>query len=142
MSIPTAVAERISRRIGPRLSPPAHAAADYLFAASFVTAGLLFWRKHRRAGLGALTCGAAKLALIAATDYPGLSGNARLVDFHTHGSLELALAGVVAALPELFSFDEHRHFFSVSAAGMTMLHNLTDFHRDDLRKPPRQFRAA
>lgn len=127
MSLTRSVAESVSRRMGTVIRPGVHAAADYVLVASFVAGGALLWRRNRRAAAASLACGAAKLALIAATDYPGLDGSAKLVNFRTHGRLELGLAGVIASMPRLLSLEEGGEFFSGAATAMTVLHNLTDF---------------
>jgi len=127
MPVITSAVDSLTRRLPKVISPQAHAIADYLVIGSFFVAGILYWRRNRRAAIGALVCGGAGLAVNLATDYPG--GRYSLVDFKDHGKIDVGLAAVAATLPEFMSFSEtrERRFFLIEAAAITAAANLTAF---------------
>ncbi len=127
MPVLVSAADSLTRRLPKVLSPKAHAAGDYLMAGLFFAAAGLFWRQNRRAALGALFCGGAKLAVSALTDYDDDRSN--LVNLPLHGKLDIGVAAMSAAMPELMSFSKSRarKFFIAQAIGMTALANVTSF---------------
>jgi len=61
------------------------------------------------------------------TSYPGRPK--RLLDVGLHGKVEVAVAALVATMPELLELREHqvRHYFRTQAAILTLISNLTAF---------------
>ena len=109
------------------IRPRAHAMLDYAIAASFFVAAAFFWRRNRRAAIGALACGAAETVSALCTDYPG--GVADKISYETHGSLQIALSGAMASLPEILHFSDEPEatFFRVQGVAMATVVGLTDF---------------
>jgi hypothetical protein len=97
------------------ISPTVHAIADYVTAASFVVAGVFFWKKNKRAALASLLCGAAETAVATLTDYPG--GVKDLISFPLHGKIDYGMAGMVAAMPQFLAFEDEgeRGFFRMQS---------------------------
>jgi len=128
MDMPRKSASIFSPRLPKLLGSRAHSVVDYSFAALFFTAGAVFWRRNRRASIGAILCGAGAMLNSLLTDYPG--GVARAVTWKTHGKIDTALAGITAAVPGLLGFadDEHALFFESTAVAETLAAGLTDYH--------------
>lgn len=128
MAVLNSVAGLVSRRMPKALSPKAHAITDYLVVGSLLVAGILFWRKNKRAALSALICGGSELALNLLTDYPG--GMKKVIHPRTHEKIDLGLAAMTAAMPEFMEFDDdkERHFFLLQSGAVTVLANLTEFN--------------
>lgn len=114
-------------RMPKMISPKTHAVLDYAIAATFLTAGALFWRQHRRAALGSFLCGAAVTANSLLTDYPG--GVWKTLDFDTHGKIDAGLAGICSTMPSAMFFrkDRESSFFLAAGIAETALTALTDF---------------
>src|ERR1700748_3695123 len=108
------------------IRPRAHAMLDYAIAASFFVAAAFFWRRNRRAAICALACGAAETVSALCTDYPG--GVADKISYETHGSLQIALSGAMASLPEILHFSDASEatFFRVQDVSMSTVVGLTD----------------
>ena len=128
MSILTSATDAATRRLPKLFTPEAHHAADYLLAGSFAAAGALFFRRNRRAALGAWISSASLLGLSLLTRYPGQ--RRRYVAFPLHGKIETGMAAMVASMPEFLHFedDKERKFFVLSAGVLTVVSNLTAFH--------------
>jgi len=127
MPVLNSVADAVSRRL-PKLVPlHTHLAADYLFAGAFLAAGTWFWRRNRRAAVASLICGGSTLGLALLTTSPG--GRRKPIHPQLHGTLEIGLAAAIATMPEFLRFenDRERSFFLTSAAGLTLLSNVTRF---------------
>lgn len=105
-----------------------HAIIDYAIAASFFVAAVFFWRRNRRAAIGALACGAIETASALCTNYSG--GVGKTISFKTHGSVEAALSGAIATLPEILHFNDEREakFFQLQGVAMAAVVGLTDFN--------------
>ena len=127
MPVSTGLANAATRYLPKMISPWSHALADYAVAGSFLLMGALFWRKNKRASLGALVCGGAELANNLLTDYPG--GVSKTISFPVHGKIDVGLAGMTALTPEFMAFtrEPEEKFFIGQAAVMTVVANLTDF---------------
>ena len=127
MPILNTVAKTITRPFPKFISPWAHAVADYVMIASFLTMGALFWRRNKRAALASFICGGTELLVNLMTDYPG--GVNKIIDFSVHGDLDLGLAGMAALMPEFMAFEDEREkgFFVLQGATMMGVTNLTDF---------------
>lgn len=117
------MADRMPKVVG----PGTHAIIDYAMAATFFTAGALFWRRHKRAAISSLLCGAAATANSLLTDYPG--GVWKVMQFETHGRIDAGLAGLTATMPGTMFFgdDAEARFFLVTGIAETAVTALTDF---------------
>jgi hypothetical protein len=118
------VVDRMPKVIGPKT----HAIIDHLMSATFITVGVLFWKRgSRRAAISSFICGAATAMNATFTNYPG--GLWKVVDFETHGKIDAGLAGVTAVLPNFMNFDHdpESRFFHVQGIAETALTALTDF---------------
>ncbi|HEY1938610.1 MAG TPA: hypothetical protein VGJ33_11800 [Candidatus Angelobacter sp.] len=109
------------------INPKAHAIIDYIMAASFFGMAAFFWRRNKRAAVGALVCGAAETITSVCTDYPG--GVVREISFETHGAIDFGLSGMVASLPDIlrFSGDPESRFFRMQGLTLATVTGLTDF---------------
>ena len=104
-----------------------HAVIDYAMAASFFGMAAFFWRRNKRAAVGALVCGAAETITTLCTDYPG--GLIKEINLETHGSLDFGLSGLVASLPDVlrFSHQSESRFFRIQGLTLATIAGLTDF---------------
>lgn len=129
MPMMNTVAGAVSKRLPKVVSPKAHAIIDYITAGSFLLAGMLFWKRNKRAALGALVCAGADLTLSLLTDYPG--GVASVISFPTHCKIDLGLAAMAAEMPRFMKFedDAEKKFFLMQGAGIITITNLTDTNR-------------
>ncbi|HEY2496696.1 MAG TPA: hypothetical protein VGK24_06485 [Candidatus Angelobacter sp.] len=109
------------------INPKAHAIIDYVMAASFFGMAAFFWRRNKRAAVGALVCGTAETITSLCTDYPG--GVVREISFETHGAIDFGLSGMVASLPDIlrFSDDRESRFFRMQGLALATVTGLTDF---------------
>jgi hypothetical protein len=133
MPVSTGLANAATRYLPKMISPRGHALADYAVAGSFLLLGALFWRKNKRASLGALVCGGAELANSLLTDYPG--GVSKTLSYPVHGKIDVGLAGMTALMPEFMAFNDEpeNKFFIAQATLITAVANLTDFSRYRVR---------
>lgn len=118
-------ASRMPKKITPRV----HAALDYAIAGSFFLAGALFWKRNRRAAMGALLCGGATAAVSLLTDYTGCNG--KPISYPMHGKIETGLIAMTAAIPRLVRIEDEPQakFFSRQALAKTAITGMTDFGR-------------
>jgi len=118
----------LSDRIPKVLSPSAHAIADYAVIGGFLTMGILFWKRHRRAAIASLAIAGAELANTLITDFPG--GVTDKISFETHGHVDLGLAAAASSLPEFlkFSGDPQAKFFTIMGVNISAVHAMTDFN--------------
>jgi hypothetical protein len=109
------------------IDPRTHAVIDYAMAAAFFGMAALFWRRNKRAGVGALLCGAAETITILCTDYPG--GLVKEINLETHGSMDFGLSGLVASLPDVLRFrhQPESRFFRMQGLALAAVAGLTDF---------------
>lgn len=124
------------------IRPKAHAIIDYAIAASFFAAAAFFWRRNRRAAVGALACGAVGTVSALCTDYPG--GVSDKISFATHGSVQAALSGAIASLPEILHFNDQPEaiFFRTQGVVMATVIGLTDFSGESHRLTEELERSA
>jgi hypothetical protein len=132
------IADRMPKMIGPKT----HAIIDYAVAATFFTAAALFWRRHKRAAVSSLFCGAAVTANALLTDYPG--GAWKEYSFDTHGKIDAGLAGLTATLPSAMFFrdDDEARFFLATGIAETAITALTDFSSGSEYRTGNRHRAA
>lgn len=86
-----------------------------------------FWRRNKRAAVGALVCGAAETITSLCTNYPG--GVVEEISFETHGAIDFGLSGMVASLPDMlrFSGEPESTFFRMQGLALATVAGLTDF---------------
>jgi len=115
----------------PKISPRTHATLDYAIAGSFVLMGALFWKRNRRAAVGALFCGGATATVSLLTDYPG--GVKKVIPYSLHGKIDSGLLAMTAAMPRLLNIEDEREakFFSRQALAKTAITAMTDFDNDE-----------
>jgi len=104
-----------------------HAALDYAVAGTFLLAGAIFWKRSRRAALGALLCGGATGAVSLLTDYAG--ERRKPISYSLHGQIDTGLVAMTAAIPRLLNIEDDREakFFSRQALAKTAITAMTDF---------------
>jgi len=114
-------------RMPKKISPRVHAALDYAIAGSFLLAGAMFWKRNRRAAVGALLCGGATAAVSLLTDYPG--GVRKVIPYSMHGQIDTGLVAMTAAMPRLVNIEDDREakFFSRQALAKTAITAMTNF---------------
>jgi hypothetical protein len=120
----------ITDRMPKMIDPKTHAFIDYAMAATFFTAGALFWRRHKRAAMSSVLCGVAVTANSLLTDYPG--GVWKHLDFDTHGKIDAGLAALTSTMPSAMFFrdDAESRFFLATGIAETAVTALTDFSGD------------
>jgi len=114
-------------RMPKMISPRVHSALDYAVAGSFLLMGALFWKRNRRAAVGALLCGGATAAVSLLTDYPG--GARKVISYPMHGQIDGGLFAMTAAMPKLVNIENDREakFFSRQALAKTAITAMTNF---------------
>jgi hypothetical protein len=118
-----AVADRLPKVIKPK----AHAVLDYAVAGAMFTLGAFFWKRNKRAAIGAMLCGGATVATSLLTDYPG--GVKPFISFETHGKIDAGMAGLTATMPTFLAFgdEDEAKYFRGAALAETIITGLTDF---------------
>lgn len=141
MAVVLSAADAVTRRLPKLLPPKAHAAGDYLTAGIFFAASAVFWKRNRRAALGAAACGGLKLLSSALTDYEGDSSN--FINLPLHKRTDIGIAAMSAAIPEFAGVKDPgaKRFFLIQAIAMTALANLTDFQTNALSRRSLKDRA-
>ena len=127
MPILNSLARAVAKPIPRMVSPKAHAVLDYVTVGSFLVGAGFFWMRSKRAALASLICGGAELAVMLLTDYPG--GVKKVINFRTHGEIDLGLATLTATIPEFLAFkdDSERKFFLAQGAIITAATEITQF---------------
>ena len=132
----------ITDRMPKMIDPKTHALIDYAMAVAFFTAGALFWRRHKRAAMSSMLCGAAVTANSLLTDYPG--GVWKHMDFDTHGKIDAGLAALTSTMPSamFFSDDSESRFFLAAGIAETAVTALTDFSEEGTGSRRNRYRTA
>lgn len=127
MPILNSVAQIIAKPFPRVISPKTRAVLDHINVGILLMSGAWFWRRNKRAALGALVGGSATLLLNLLTGYPGAARN--VIAFRSRRDIDLGLAGMVATMPEFFAFkdDEERKFFMAEGVLMAVVTELTQF---------------
>jgi hypothetical protein len=127
MSLAQTGMNMMSKRMPKAITPTFHAVIDYAVAATFFTAGALFWRRNKRAAISAFICGGATALSSMMTDYPG--GVWREMSYQTHGKIDAGLVGATGAMPNLMGFDDEKEasFFKIQALAEATVTAMTDF---------------
>lgn len=115
------------------LSPKIHGILDYLAAALFAVAPLLFMFDPRgAAAIGCYAVAGALLVVSLLTRYP--LGLVRVVPFTVHGAIEFVVAPLVIAYPWMAGFADMpgpRNFFIIGGAALFVLWMVTDYKAAD-----------
>ena len=93
------------------ISPRTHAVIDYAVAGVFLLMGGAFFKRNKRASVGAFIIGGSILGEALCTDYPG--GVAKFISFETHGKIDTGMAGIMATMPSMLGFNDEpqaKHF--------------------------------
>lgn len=116
------------------ISPKGHAMADCLLLGGLAAMGALLWKKNKRASVAALACAGAGTANTLLTDSAG--GVAKLINFRSHGKIDMGLAAMCSAVPNFMGFDgePEAKYFRVVGLGLTVAGVLTDFRQSGIRK--------
>jgi hypothetical protein len=117
----------VTDRLPKVIKPKAHAILDYSMAASMLALGAFFWKRNKRAAVGAMICGGATIATALLTDYPG--GLKPAISFETHGKIDAGMAGITATMPTFLNFgeEEEAKYFRGAALAETLIVGMTDF---------------
>jgi hypothetical protein len=109
------------------ITPKTHSIIDYAIAASFFATAAFFWRRNKRAAIGALACGAAGTISSLCTDYPG--GVTKQLSLETHRNIDFALSGLVTSVPSMLHFTDspEAHIFRAQGLAIATVAGLTDF---------------
>ena len=128
MPVLSSTADVLTRKLPKVIEGKAHLAVDYAVAGSLFATGSWYWRRNRRAALGALACGASCVGLALLTSYPGRKKKS--ISFPLHGKIETGLAAMIATMPEFLRIEgeRERRYFLTTAGILTVASNLTRFH--------------
>jgi hypothetical protein len=124
----TGVATRaVTDRLPKVIKPKTHAILDYAMAGALITLGAFFWKRNKRAAIGAMACGGATAATALLTDFPG--GVKPVISFETHGKIDAGMAGLTATLPTFLGFgnEDEAKYFRGAALAETIITGMTDF---------------
>src|SRR5438270_13495667 len=101
MPILNKVAQLTFKAIPAVITPKTHVVLDYANVALFFIGAGLFWRRNKRAAVGALIGGGAALAVTLLTDYPG--GVKKVIPYRRRRDIDFGLAALSATLPEFLA---------------------------------------
>ena len=127
MPILNSVAQIVAKPFPRMISPRAHAVLNYVNAGFLLMSGGWFWRRNKRAAVGAFVGGGAVLVLNLLTSHPGGPKNA--IRFHARRDIDLGLAAMMSTLPEFFAFndDEEKKLFIAEGVLIAAITELTQF---------------
>ena len=127
MPILNTVAQIVAKPFPRVISPKTRAVLDHVNVGILLMSGAWFWRRNKRAALGALVGGGTALALNLLTSYPG--GERKVISFRSRRDIDLGVAGMIATMPDFFSFkdDDEKKFFIAEGALMAVVTELTQF---------------
>jgi hypothetical protein len=114
---------------GPKIiSARTHAVIDYIHAGTNFVAAAMFWKRNRRAAVGALALGAGVLGNALMTDYP--LGVFRVYSFKVHGLLDYGVAAASGLMPKITHTRPRRaeaKYFKIQGAGETGIAAITNY---------------
>jgi hypothetical protein len=133
MALTDMATRAVTERLPKAIKPKAHAVLDYAMAGALITLGAFFWKRNKRAAIGAMACGGATLATSLLTDYPG--GIKPMISFETHGKIDAGMAGLTATMPTFLAFgdEDEAKYFRGAALAETIITGMTDFGSDDAK---------
>ena len=140
MPILNTVAQVVAKPFPRVISPKTRAVLDHVNVGILLMTGAWFWRRNKRAALGALVGGGATLVLNLLTGYPGAARS--VITFRSRRDIDLGLAAMISTMPEFFAFkdDEERKFFIAEGVLMAIVTELTQFPESTGKS--KLFRAA
>ena len=140
MPILNSIAQMVAKPFPPIISPKNRAVLDHINVGVLLMSGAWFWRRNKRAALGALVGGGAALALNLLTSYPG--GAKKVIPFRSRREIDLGLAGMMSTMPEFFAFkdDQESRLFVAEGILMAVVTELTQFPESSAGG--RRFRVA
>ena len=140
MPLLNTVAQMVAKPFPRVISPKTRAGLDHVNVGVLLMSGAWFWRRNKRAALGALVGGGAALVLNLLTSYPGRGRN--VISFRSRREIDLGLAGLISTMPEFFAFkdDEERKFFMAEGVLMAVVAELTQFPEPSIER--KRFRVA
>jgi hypothetical protein len=112
------------------ISAKKHAIIDYVHVATNMVVAALFYRRNKRAGIGAFFLAGSVLANALMTDYE--YGVFRLYSFKVHGLLDYGVAAASAVMPEILgiSDDPEGRFFKLQGVGESLIAGITNYDDD------------
>lgn len=142
MPILNSLAQMVVKPFPRTISPKAHAIVDYINVGFLLMSGGWFWRRNKKAALGALVGGGTALVLNLLTSYPG--GAKNVISFRAHREIDLGLAAMISTIPEFFAFkdDEERKFFLTEGVLIAAVTELTQFPGKDSSAVRKHARVA
>jgi hypothetical protein len=142
MPIINTVARMIAKPFPKVISPQARAVVDYVNVGFLLMSSAWFWRRNKRAALGALVGGSAALILNSLTGYPGAAKSA--IRFNARHDIDLGIAAMISAMPEFFAFnhDKERKFFIADGVLIALATELTQYPRKAKFASSKAARAA
>jgi len=140
MPLLNTVAQMVAKPFPRVISPKTRAVLDHVNVGVLLMSGAWFWRRNKRAALGALVGGGAALVLNLLTSYPDRARN--VISFRSRREIDLGLAGMISTMPEFFAFknDEERKFFIAEGVLIAVVTELTQFPEVTVER--KRFRAA
>jgi cephalosporin-C deacetylase-like acetyl esterase len=130
----------VAKPFPPIISPRNRSVFDHINVGVLLMSGVWFWRRNKRAALGALVGGGAALALNLLTSYPG--GAKKVIPFRSRREIDLGLAGMISTMPEFFAFkdDQEKKLFIAEGILMAVVTELTQFPESSVER--KRSRAA
>ncbi len=128
MSLSKMFLKKLDQRLPNVISPRAHGFIDYPHSALFLAAGLMFWKKNKRAAIAALATGGFVLVQSLLTDYP--LGVVPVLSFRTHGRMDTALVGASFGIPRFGGFADtpEAWLFKINGVAEAFVVAMTDFN--------------
>ena len=121
-------ADLATRNFPKILTPQAHKKADYILMIGFGLAGLVYWKRDRRAAIASILCGGSMLALTLTTHYNVPVGDQ--MSFSEHKRAELGMAALCSLLPGVLQTGKMaRTHFLAQAAALIAVSNMTRAER-------------
>jgi hypothetical protein len=127
MPILNSIAQVVAKPFPRVISPRAHGIINYINVGFLMMSGGWFWRRNKRAAVGAFVGGGAALVLNLLTSYPG--GVKHAISFRGRREIDLGLAAMMSTLPEFFAFDddEEKKLFTAEGVFIATITELTRF---------------
>jgi hypothetical protein len=140
MPILNSIAQMVAKPFPPIITPKTRSVLDHINVGVLLMSGAWFWRRNKRAALGALVGGGAALALNLLTTYPG--GAKKVIPFRSRREIDLGLAGMISTMPEFFAFknNQERKLFIAEGILIAVVTELTRFPESSVERT--RFRAA
>ncbi len=118
--------QAVTNRMPKVISPKTHAIIDYAFIGSFVVAGLLAWKNHKKAAISCFITAGAEATTAMLTDFPG--GVWPVISYRTHLKMDAGMSGLIGTMPNLMGFgsESPAWFFRSQAMSLAAVTGLSD----------------